>query len=64
MMSKMVDAEKQGSLFAVVFSLETLCDVSAGVLFNSVYAATLDTFAPTVFLLMVAMYTANIVLLV
>ena len=63
MMSKLVRPEKQGALFAVVFSLETLCDVTAGALMNSLYAATVSSYQPMTSLLMVGLYAVNIVIL-
>ena len=63
MMSKLVRAEKQGALFAVVFSLETLCDVTAGVIMNSLYSATVSSYQPTTSLMMAGMWTINIVIL-
>ncbi|EDO32892.1 predicted protein, partial [Nematostella vectensis] len=37
MMSKMVDADGQGALFAAVASLETLCTLLGALVFNSIY---------------------------
>lgn len=63
LMSRLVNGDQQGTLFAAVFSLETLCEVFSGALLNAIYADTVAKFRGFVFLVMAASYSVTIILL-
>ena len=43
-----------GALFATIFTLESVCEVFSGALFNSIYAATVGSFKGLVFIVQAA----------
>ncbi|WAR23873.1 PCFT-like protein [Mya arenaria] len=54
-LSTMTPAEKQGSVFASVVTVQSLCAVTADFLFNTFYSDTVNLMAGSVFLLMAAL---------
>ncbi|XP_013410834.1 proton-coupled folate transporter [Lingula anatina] len=64
MMSKAVDPKEQGTLFASVSSIETLCSLLANVIFNSIYSATVAIYKGIVFFSIAGVFMVAFLILV
>ncbi|XP_076442106.1 proton-coupled folate transporter-like [Babylonia areolata] len=64
LLSRMAPADSQGALFASLSAVETLCHLSASMVFNNVYSATLNDFPGTVFMLMAVILLIDLILLI
>lgn len=62
-MSSMTSADKQGSLFSSIVTVQVVCSIISTYMFNTIYASTLSIFHGFVFLVLAGMSVLTVIIL-